>query len=349
MPKFTDLTIRSLPEGIHFDEKLPGFGIRIGKHKRTWLVVKQPNRTKVRLGHFPDMSLAIARKKALVALGSTLEVSECPSFPDARAEYLAQGKWRPKTRYEVTRTLNRHFHWTKPLDKITHRDVAEAVAAIEKPAEARAAFRDLSVMMNWCVPRYLKSSPCQGLKPPSKYTPRERVLTDDELVRVWRASERLGTYGLIIQILICTGLRVGEAAKIRTEWIEGDMLVIPASVAKNSRAHAIFLPRQSMSMLITVSKLNKWHTKSLNMASKLKKKLDDLSGVTNWTVHDLRRTYATNMQRLGVRLEVTERLLNHVSGTRGGITGIYQRYSFEDEMREAVLKYEEFLTQLLAH
>jgi integrase len=62
-----------------------------------------------------------------------------------------------------------------------------------------------------------------------------------------------------------------------------------------------------------------------------------------WTLHDLRRTYATNLQRLGVKLEVIEALLNHVSGTRAGIVGVYQRHAYEAEMREAVEKFEEWL------
>lgn len=64
---FTDLTVRALPEGLHFDERTPGFAIRVGKRRRTWLVVKEPNRTKIRLGHYPDMTLQTARKRALVA------------------------------------------------------------------------------------------------------------------------------------------------------------------------------------------------------------------------------------------------------------------------------------------
>jgi hypothetical protein len=76
-----------------------------------------------------------------------------------------------------------------------------------------------------------------------------------------------------------------------------------------------------------------------------KARFDKACGVTNWQLRDLRRTFATNMQRLGVRLEVTEALLNHVSGTRRGVVGIYQRYQWFDEMRDAILAFERALDQ----
>jgi integrase len=81
--------------------------------------------------------------------------------------------------------------------------------------------------------------------------------------------------------------------------------------------------------------------------SKSKAALDKLSGVTGWTLHDLRRTYATNMARLGVQLPVIERLLNHVSGSFAGVVGIYQHHSFMPEMRNAVERYEQWLAALI--
>ena len=73
----------------------------------------------------------------------------------------------------------------------------------------------------------------------------------------------------------------------------------------------------------------------------------DACGVKNFTHHDLRRTFATNMAKLGVRLEVTEKLLNHVSGSLGGIVGIYQRHDFQAEMRDAIEKWETHLTRIV--
>jgi len=342
--RFTDLSIRSLKEGSYYDEKTPGFGIRIGKNRKTWHVVKQPSRTKITIGYYPDLSLADARRKALVALGTPIIFGDtrAPSFPEARDEYLAQGKWRDRTRSEMTRLLKAYFSWSKPIDKVTHKDVADAVESIAKPSEAEHAFKCIKSFFNWCVPRYLKYSPCTGLKSPSKYIPRERVLSDDELHRIWKASDQLHTFGLIIKVLILTGQRRGEVAQFQQSWLKDNVVTFPASIAKNKREHR--LPVSSMTVEL-LKKLpptyNGWGTP--------KEKLDKLSGITGWTIHDLRRTYATNLQRLGVKLEVIERLLNHISGpTRSGIIGIYQRHDFWDECGEAVEKYEQHLNSLLS-
>lgn len=341
---FTDLSIRSLKEGSYYDSKLRGFGIRVGKTRKVWHVVRQPNRTKVTIGYWPDTSLADARRRALVALGTpaTNGEAKAPAFPDARDEYLIQGKWRDRTRFEMTRLIKTYFPWTKSIDKITHKDVSDAVESINKPSESEHAFKSIKSFFNWCVPRYLKHSPCTGLKPPSRYTPRERVLTDDELCRIWKATHQLHTFGLIVKVLILTGQRRGEISQFQQEWLTGNTAVFPASVSKNKREHR--LPVSSM----TVELLKKLPPSYKGWGTP-KEKIDKLSDVTGWTLHDLRRTYATNLQRLGVKLEVIERLLNHVSGaTRAGIIGTYQRYDFFPEMKEAVARYEQFLQTLLA-
>lgn len=84
----------------------------------------------------------------------------------------------------MKRTLLRHFPWKKKLHQITHNDIAIAIEAIAAPSEALHAFANIRAFFNWCVPRYLKHSPCVGLKPPSKYVPRTRVLSEDELKQV---------------------------------------------------------------------------------------------------------------------------------------------------------------------
>jgi hypothetical protein len=103
--KFTDLSIKHLPEGTYFDERTPNFGIRAWKHRKTWIIVAGKNRTKTRLGHYPALSLAEARKRALEAIASPLERYYAPTFPDARAECglfcataRANGAGLPKTR-----------------------------------------------------------------------------------------------------------------------------------------------------------------------------------------------------------------------------------------------------------
>jgi integrase len=123
-------------------------------------------------------------------------------------------------------------------------------------------------------------------------------------------------------------------------WLDGTTLTIPATVTKNGRQHVFPIPRIANSLILTLTPFKGW--------GKRKTELDKILNLPNWTHHDLRRTYATNLQRLSIRLEVTEALLNHVSGTRAGIVGIYQRHDFFPEMKEAVEQYEQFLQALIA-
>jgi hypothetical protein len=193
VPNLTDLTVRSLPEGLHFDSKLPSFGIRVQKRRKTWIVVKQPNRTKVRLGYYPTLSLADARKKALIALGTPHTRIDAPTFPDAREAFLAQDKWRPRS-LKVLNSSLKHFDWKRPIDKITHDDVAKALEAIPHQSARAHALKDIRTFFNWCVPRYLPSSPCVGFKMPA-YKRRKRLLTDAEIRSIWKAAEQMGVYG----------------------------------------------------------------------------------------------------------------------------------------------------------
>lgn len=337
----TDLTIRSLKNGSYYDIKTRGFGIRVGKNRKTWHIVKEPSRTKITIGYYPDLSLSDARKKALILIATPIEKKQqFPTFTEARTEFLAQGKWRDNSRYQITRTLTRHFDWKKTLDKITHRDVTEAIDAIKAPSEAAHAFKDIRSFFRWCVPRYIVTSPCAGLRPPSKYVPRERVLTDEEVKKIWRAADSDHPYDITIRLLILLGQRLGETSLMNSHWLNGMTLIIPAENTKNGREHKIPLPQLAVPLIEKLMPFKGWGKKKIDFDRNLE--------LAHWTHHDLRRTYATTMQRLGVRIEVTERLLNHASGTRGGITGIYQRHNFWPEMINAVKQYEEFLCSILA-
>jgi integrase len=358
VPGLTDITVRTLPEGLHLDARLPSFGIRVGKRRRTWIVIKGKNRTKISLGHYPAMSLADARKRAMAELSTSASPSETaimPSYAEALAEFHAThvADLRPRSAYQLSRNLSRHFQWTKPLDQITHQDVLTALNGIEARSQRAHALKDIRTFFNWCIPRYLKWSPCIGIKKPAQ-KPRDRVLSDDELCKVWNRAREIGyPYGTIVLLLILTGQRLGEIAGLRWEWIEVGTVTFPGEITKNARASKIPLgaiarriidgiPRHSLLLFPARGRA----TRPFNGFSARKESLDKC-GVENFTHHDLRRTFATTMARLGVRLEVTEKLLNHVSGSMGGIVGVYQRHEFMDEMREAISRYEAWLSHIL--
>lgn len=347
----TDRGAATLKPGTYFDTKTPAFGLRVGKYRRTWIVTKGRERQVLTLGHYPAMSLQEARQSAYIALGSPLARKTAPTFPDALEAFLAQNRWRPRT-LVVLRSSLRHFQWTRPIDKITHEDVASVLDQIEGISARAHALKDIRAFFNWCVPRYLPDSPVQGFRMPA-YKPRQRVLTDDELKRVWIAAEELGTFGCIIRLLILTGQRRSEIATLTWEQIEDDRIILPET--KNGREHTF--PRSNLtSSLLTAlptshgllfpakgkggSPYNGW--------GKHHQQLLEKSGTSDWTIHDLRRTFATGLASLGVPIHVTEKILNHVSGTTGGIVSVYQRHSYWDEQKAALQAWEDRIQSLVA-
>jgi integrase len=151
-----------------------------------------------------------------------------------------------------------------------------------------------------------------------------------------------GPLNAIVRFLILSGQRREEVAGMKWTELSDDFSTwtIPASRAKNGATHIVPLSDQAREQLRSLPQFNELVFPGLRGAfngwSKAKAALDAKSGVTNWRLHDLRRTMATGVQRLGVRLEVTEQVLNHVSGSRAGIVGVYQRHDFALEKRAAL-------------
>jgi integrase len=353
---FTDLVIRSLSEGLYFDENTPGFGIRVGKSRKTWLVTKgaRDSRTKVRIGHYPGLSLSEARRKALVALGSPLQSIKAPTFPQARDEFLDVhgAHLKPRSLYQLRGTLRRHFKWTKTLDKISHSDISGIIEDIKAPSEAAHAFKDIRTFFNWCVPRYLPHSPCGGLKSPSKYKPRERVLTDEELKKVWNTATEY-PLGSIVRLLILTGQRKSEIGSLRFEQINGQEQTITLPETKNGRSHTFPIGPLAQALIKEVPRdgnflfMGRVKGQPYNGWGKDKTEFEKLCGIKGWTLHDLCRTFATNLAALGTPIHVTEKLLNHVSGTMSGIVSVYQRHNYEKECREVVTQWEHRLSGII--
>jgi integrase len=343
----TDLIIRTLKPGIYFDRKTPAFGIWIGKRRKSWIVLKQPNRTKVTIGHYPDLALSVARKKALITIGSPYEPVVVPSFGDALQEFLGLDRWKESSKYELSRNIKHYFKSAKKLDEITHKEIADCIEGIEAKSQAAHTLKDLKTFFNWCVPRYITRNPCAGLKG-QRYRPRQRVLTDDELRCLWNTEIAAPRAAMpIIRLLILTGARKGEVSALKWDDVS-DVLTFPET--KSGRTHVI--PCTPM-----MKKIIEARTKSspyvfpgrtggpFNGFNDPKKELDRL--ISGFVIHDIRRTFASNWQKLGVRIEITEAALGHV-GTRGGIVGVYQTYSYAEELKTSYALWEERLKNLLA-
>jgi integrase len=183
------------------------------------------------------------------------------------------------------------------------------------------------------------------------------VLTDSELKEIWRASEELGyPYGTCIQLLILTGQRRDEVASMR--WKEVDLSdrlwTIPRERTKADRVHAIPLTPEVMALIENLPKIHedlvfpaRGRDAAISGFSKWKKLLDQRSGVSGWRVHDIRRTVASGMARLGVQPHVVERVQNRLTGTFGGVAGVYNRYGYVDEMRDALTAWALHLDEIL--
>lgn len=352
----TDLAIRSLPEGIFFDDHTPSFGILIGKRAKTWLVVKGRRRVRERIGRYPALSLAEARRRAALILAATEEEKpSSPLFSDLRAIFLEKHgvTLRPRSLYQLKGNLHRHFSWSKPLDKITHNDVARALEAIDAPSQRAHALKDIRTFFNWCIPRYLTVSPCIGLKKPTEKS-RDRTLNNLELKSVWRKAEEIGyPYGSIVRLLILTGQRAGEITALRREWISPTHINIPGEFTKNARPTSIPLGAMAKELIDACPDKTELLFPARGQPNKpfqglqSRKAVLDQCGVKNFTHHDLRRTFATNLAALGTPIHVTEKLLNHVSGTVSGVAAIYNRHSYMEEMRVAIDAWEKRLTAIL--
>jgi integrase len=227
------------------------------------------------------------------------------------------------------------------------------------PSAANHALSAIRKFFNWCVERgMLETSPCQGIKKPANNNARERVLDIDELAAVWKGASLVGyPFGPIVQLLILTAQRRNEVAQM--QWSQIDLNAatwsLPSELTKNKRPHVVPLAPQSLALLKSLPRFTSDYVfpargehPAFAHFSRGKVRLDALAGVSEWTLHDLRRTTATHMAQLGVAPHVIERLLNHISGTFGGVAGVYNRFQYLDEMRAGLTAWEARMAEALA-
>jgi integrase len=215
------------------------------------------------------------------------------------------------------------------------------------PIVANRTLATLRKLFNWSIERDLiEANPCTGVKPPAKETSRDRVLSDDEIRRVWTATEKVGwPFGPIIQLLILTGQRRDEVGAM--EWSELDLAnalwTLPRGRVKNDSGHEVPLSPMAVAIVQKIHRINGskfvFTTNGKTPVSgypKAKNAIVEKSGVKEWRIHDLRRTVASGLARIGIGLPVIERILNHVSGSFGGIVGVYQRHDYAADKRAAL-------------
>ena len=295
------------------------------------------------------------------------------AYVESFIELYLKKRWKQWTlgagvlRREVVPVLRR-----KPLPSLTRADLTPLWDRLhDRPAIARLTHATLRKLMRWAVSRGdLERSPLDGIEPPPPVRARERVLTDDELAVIWAGCEELGfPFGPLFRLLLLTGQRRDEVASL--DWRElkrsERLWTLPATRAKNNKHHLVPLSAMVVAVLNEIGGGTSWPERGLVFStngkmppsgfSKAKRRLDDYMKVAAsaehpfepWRLHDLRRTVATGLQRLGVRFEVTEAVLNHVSGSRGGIAGVYQRHDWREEKCAALDVWSRWIAAVLAN
>jgi integrase len=218
----------------------------------------------------------------------------------------------------------------------------------DEPSEPRARklFGVLSKLFSWLIQhRRIGSNPCVGVHRPETPQSRDRVLSNLEISRFWKAAEALGQpLADLLQLLLLTGCRLNEVARMRWTELDGAQWLIPGDRTKNHRAHIVPLPPLARDILSSVKKIEGceyvFSTTGVSPVSgwsKTKIRLDEaMKPTTPWVLHDLRRTAATSMAELGIAPHIIEAALNHVSGAKAGVAGTYNRAAYLPEKKAAL-------------
>jgi integrase len=261
---------------------------------------------------------------------------------------LHNKSWRDSERVLQREAVPRWRH--RPINGIARADVVALIDSIVDRGAPSMANRTLTVLrrlFGWCAERgTLEASPCERVKDPTPETRRDRVHDDNELLAIWQAADTLGyPFGPIVRLLLLTGARRQEIAGMRWDELTADLSlwVLPGTRSKNKVRHEVPLSAPAREILAGLPRIGEFvftttGTTPVSGFSRVKRRLDQTitPPLAPWVLHDLRRSLASGMARLGVRLEVVEKVLNHVGGSFAGVAGVYQRYDFAKEKRTAL-------------
>ena len=370
MPKkatspLTDAFVKSLKPKVKrydiFDANLAGFGIRVSpKGTKSWVVLSRnmQRKTRVTLGRYPQMSLGAARHRALLTLSEMAEGEykrgkSFELFSDAMAEWYSRDQSSNKSFSQVKNTMSLHvepYFRNFKITEIEKRDILKIVDRVGKtaPTQANRVLSFLKRFLNWCVSRdLLEVSPANGIAKFKTEQGRDRVLSPSELESVYQTCHQLEyPFGPLYKVLLLTGQRLNEVAGM--SWTEVDfdnaMWTIPSARAKNKSSHLVHLSKPVIGQLNLLRQFSNSDLvftttgkTSVSGFSKSKRKLDALSDVRDWRLHDLRRSFATiTTETLGFEPTVVDRILNHVSGSVRGVAAIYQRGKYLEKRREVL-------------
>lgn len=365
----TDISIRNLkPEGgkqvTYIDRSLKGFGVRVSKTGHSsFVLVMGANRQRVKIGDVGVLKLADARTAAKTMLAEKqlghYRASRSGTYRAAVERFLEdkEPELKPRTYRDYKRLLTRHGFKDEKLSDLTPHDIQNKLAKLP-PSEKFHAYVALNIFFRWAFRRHLiDRNPMERMDAPPKSKARKRKLTDAEIVAVWNACTE--DFGDIIKLCLLLGQRRSEIAALQWAWIKDDLITLPAEITKNKREHTFPVglmakaiiearPRLNTSpYLFPARKLWRGRATYYNAWSKDAPKLREASQTSGWVPHDLRRSLRSKFSELKVLREVSEKYINHISGTQAGVEGVYDRYEYLEEMRDAATRYEAHIAQLL--
>ncbi|QJF50694.1 tyrosine-type recombinase/integrase [Roseobacter ponti] len=342
---------------------------------------------KLTLGKYPAISLADARKAAghaVTSIEAGIDPADAKlarkAAPDRDTvkvlveQYAAQHLSTLKRGHDAKRALEIYVvtQWGhRRVQSLARRDVRgllDRIAAEGKKTTANRVRAYFNAFCVWLIERdVIEHNPVTGTKP-FKEQSRDRILTDDELRWLLIACGQIAEpWGNLTRALILTGQRLREVAEMTVDEVTGDLWTLPASRTKNGQAHEVPLSGAAMEAIMRadrvpsrngllftttgqtpVSGFSKGHARIVRQMQAVAD-ADRAEAVTipRWTFHDLRRTTATGLARLGTPVRITEAVINHTSGTSAGVVGIYQRYDFGPEKRGALEAWSRHCNQLV--
>jgi integrase len=373
--KLTDAAIDklALPDGksevFFWDSDIPGFGLRWrAGGDRTWVFQFRVGARgrRMTLGKCSALSASTARATA-VKLYARIKLGEDPAADKAKAAtalaetfldgvnvYLKRQAQRLRARslVEVTRHLNvnaKPLH-RLPLAGIDRRTVSKLISTLAEnrgPVAANRTGSSIAAFFAWAIREgWIDVNPAVTLNKQHEQ-PRARVLTDDEIRKIWAATSGTDQHSAIIRLLLLTGCRREEVGGLRWSEIDFDkaLIVLPPERTKGGREHLVPLSAMAMEIIEAQPRRDRAHvfgerpTRGYGGWSQGKATLDADAKVAGWVVHDLRRSVSTKLNgELGVQPHVVERILGH---HLGGISGVYNRASYLNEMRQALALWSE--------
>jgi integrase len=374
--KLTEVTIAkiSVPPNkrdiLTFDDSLPGFGIRKFETGRASFFVKFSigrQQRKITLGPVVPGVLAEMRRKASDILArarlgedtqaakKTAREKKSVTFGELIPRYLAarEGEMSPSYLDATRRYLTNHWEplHARAIEAVARRDVVAAldeIAAARGKVAADRAVAAIGGLFSWLIDRgYVESTPVLRIRRRANGGGRERCLSEGEIKAIWRAVEGMGDYCHVLRLLILTAQRRSEIADLTWQEIDFErrQIELPAGRTKNRRPHILPLSEAALAVIAEVPRRNSrdflfgegergfqgWSRCKIRLNAKLP------AGMAPWTIHDLRRSTITHLnERDFAEPHVIEAVANHVSSSKGGVAGVYNRAAYAQQKRAAL-------------